>query len=249
MLLSKRPKIKDASVDTAKIKDAAITTAKIGDAQIDTAQIKDASITNAKIGVAGIDYAHIKDLDADSAYFGTSVFELGLGDELYLGRLRVNAANIAHLEVGELILEDTDGNLYKIGVDELGNVVTTLYEVQYQNISDTTKTLMSQYAIFRSDVAPAAPYVDQLWVNTSDGIIRRCISIEPTVEWVAVNAAELHTSFINAVERGLDILSTGRILVQSGGEIKVAAGGDINVDSLGEINVSAGGSINVAASA
>lgn len=242
-------KIKDAAVETAKIKDAAIETAKIKDAAVDTAKIKDASITNAKIGIAGIDYAHIKDLDAESAYFGTSVFSLGLGDELYIGRLRVNAANIAHLEVGELILEDTNGDLYKIGVDELGNVVTSLYEVQYQNISSSTKTLMSQYAIFRGDAAPETPYVTQLWISTIDGIIRRCTSIDPTVEWVTVNAAELHTSFISAVEHGLDILSTGRILVQSGGEIKIAGGGDINVDSLGEINVSAGGAINVATNA
>ncbi|MDD4279379.1 MAG: hypothetical protein PHX74_06550 [Candidatus Sumerlaeales bacterium] len=242
-------KIFDAAITTVKINDAAITNAKVGEAAIDTANIKDASITNAKIGVAGIDYAHIKDLDAESAYFGTSVFELGLGDELYMGRLRVNAANIAHLEVGELILEDTNGDLYRIGVDAFGNVITTLYEVQYQNISDSTKTLMSQYTIYKGDSAPLTPYVGQLWVNTVDGIVRQCTAIDPTTVWQTINAAELHTSFINAVEKGLDILSTGRILVQSGGEIKIAGGGNINVDSMGEINVSAGGSINIAASA
>jgi hypothetical protein len=242
-------KIKDAAIVTAKILDAAITTAKIGEAQVDSANIKDAAITNAKINSAGIDYAHIKDLDAESAYFGTSVFELGLGDELYIGRLRVNAANIAHLEVGELILEDDNGDLYKIGVDEFGNVITSLYEVQYQNIANTTKTLMSQYTIYKGASAPATPYVGQMWISTYDDIIRRCTSIDPTVEWQTVNSAELHTSFISAVEKGLDILSTGRILVQSGGEIKIASGGDINVDSLGEINVSSGGSINVASAA
>lgn len=242
-------KIKDAAIESAKIKDAAITNAKIGEAAIGSANIQDAAITNAKINSAGIDYAHIKDLDAESAYFGTSVFELGIGDELYIGRLRVNAANIAHLEVGELILEDANGDLYKIGVDEFGNVVTSLYEVQYQNIADATKNLISQYTIYKGASAPASPYVGQMWISSYDDIIRRCISIDPTVEWQTVNSAELHTSFINAVETGIDILSTGRILAQSGGEIKIAGGAAINVDALGEINISAGGSINVESAA
>lgn len=240
--------LQDGTVPTAKINElsvlvAQIAVAEIGAATIDFAQIDNVVITNAHIDNAGIDYANIKDLDVDSAYFGSQVFELGLGESLYMDRLRVNAANIAHLEVGELVLEDAEGNLYKIGVDESGDVVTTLYEVGYQNIADTTKELMSQYTVYRGETAPSTPYVGQLWVNTATEIISRCTAVIPDVTWEPIKANELHTSFINAVETGLEILSTGLIDVKSGGNININNGGNINVDSMGNIIFSAGGKI------
>lgn len=241
---------KDGSIPFAKVQElsaqvAQIALAQIAVADIDFAQIKNVVIDNAHISNAGIDYAKIKDLDAQSAYFGSQIFELGVGDSLYMGRLRVNAANIAHLEVGELILEDADGNLYKIGVDEHGNVVTSLYEVQYQNIGETAKNLMSQYTIYRGDTPPSTPYVGQLWVNTATDIISRCVAVLPDVIWEPIKANELHTSYINAVERGLEILTTGVIDVKSGGSINIDSGADINVDSMGSINIEAGGNINL----
>ena len=243
--------LQDGSVPFLKIRElsaevARIALAEIAVADIEFAQIKNVVIGNAHIGTAGIDYAHIKDLDAESAYFGSQIFELGLGDSLYMGRLRVNAANIAHLEVGELILEDANGDLYKIGIDEFGDVVTSLYEVGYQNIATTTKNLMSQYTVYRGATAPESPYVDQLWVKTDTDIIYRCTALLPTVVWEPVKANELHTSYINAVETGLEILSTGKIDVKSGGAININNGGDINVDSMGDINIANGGKINVA---
>ncbi|EXD82509.1 phage tail family protein [Acinetobacter baumannii 947299] len=53
--------IATASIKSAHIKDAAITTAKIADAAIDTAKIKDAAITNAKIADLTVDTIKIKD--------------------------------------------------------------------------------------------------------------------------------------------------------------------------------------------
>jgi len=52
--------IRNASITTAKITDAAITTAKIANASIDTAKMQDASITSAKIGVAEVDTLRIR---------------------------------------------------------------------------------------------------------------------------------------------------------------------------------------------
>lgn len=244
--------IQDGTIPVGKVHElsaeiARIALAEIEAAEIDFAQIKNVVINNAHISNAGIDYAKIKDLDAASAYFGSQIFELGLGDELYIGRLRVSTANIAHLEVGELILEDDNGDLYKIGVDNDGNVVTTLYEVQYQNISSTTKSLMSQYTIYRGTSAPSTPYVGQLWVNTSTDIIHRCVAVTPAVVWEPVKSSELHTSYVNAVETGLEILSTGKIDIKNGGNININSGGNLNVDAMGNINISSGGKINVTA--
>jgi hypothetical protein len=60
-------KIKDAAITTAKIANAAITTALINDAAITSAKIADASITNAKIQDAAITTAKIADAAIDSA--------------------------------------------------------------------------------------------------------------------------------------------------------------------------------------
>ncbi len=243
--------LKDGSIPSIKIKEldadiARIALAQIQTAEIEYAQIKNVNITTADIKNANIDYARVKDLDADSAYFNTEVFQLGVGGELYIGRLRVRAANIDFLQVGQLVLEDDDGNLHAIGVDADGNMTTKPYEVQYQNISDNAKGLMSEYTIFRGATPPSTPYVGQLWVNTTTEIISRCTQTQPTVKWEPVKASELHTSFIEAVEKGLNILSTGEINILGGGNLNIKSGGNLNVDAMGSVKVASGGKIELA---
>jgi hypothetical protein len=226
-------KIADAAITTAKVQDAAIETAKIKDAAIETAKIKDLNVTDAKISTAGISYAKVKDLTA-----GTAIFSTGISDELYINRLYVTAANIAHLEVGELVYKDGDGNLWKIGVNGEGDVTATAVEVEYQNMSDAALLNISEYVVYKGTTAPATPYVGQLWINTTTGITYRCTVISPSATWEVVKAGELHTSYISAVATGLEILSTGSITVKSGGGIVFESNGALELRSGSAVNIS-----------
>ena len=60
-------------LDTAFIRDATITGAKIGNAEIDSAKIADAAITEAKIGAAAIAAAHIQDAAITNAKIGNVI--------------------------------------------------------------------------------------------------------------------------------------------------------------------------------
>jgi len=58
-------------VETAAIKDAAVTSAKIGSQAVETANIKDAAVTSAKIGSQAVETANIKDLGVTTAKLAT----------------------------------------------------------------------------------------------------------------------------------------------------------------------------------
>lgn len=225
-------KIADLAVTTAKIQDEAVETSKIKDLAVETAKIKDLAVTDAKVSNLGVSYAKIKDLTA-----GTAIFSTGVSDELYINRLYVTAANIAHLEVGELVYKDGDGNLWKIGVDGEGEVTATAVEVEYQNMSDTALLNISEYVVYKGTTAPATPYVGQLWLNTSTDITKRCTAVTPSVVWTAVKASELHTSYISAVATGLEILSSGAITIKSGGGIVFESGGNLDLASGSGVHV------------
>lgn len=225
--------IQQAAIGNAHIQDGTIENAKIADATIEGAKIKNATITDAKISSAGIDFAKIKDL-----LTGTSIFTQGIGDELYIGRLYVTAANIAHLEVGELVFRDDDGDLWKIGVDEHGDVTTTKVEVAFQNIAEEALLNISEYTVVKSSTEPSTGlYVGKLWLNTTTGIVYRCTAVTPSVEWEMVKAGELHTSYISAVERGLEILSSGVVEIKSGGTLSVKSMGNLKIEAGSDVDI------------
>jgi hypothetical protein len=180
-------------------------------------------------------HAIIKDLVA-----GTAIFSTGIGDSLYLSRLVVTEANIAALTLGNLMMQDSDGDWYKISLDENGNVQTTLVEVQSANVSQSFTADISASVIVKSDTAPGTPYVGQLWLNTTDNIVRRCTAITPAVVWAPIQASELHTSYVNAVATGLEIGSSGKIDILSGGTFSIKSLGAMSIEAGGDFNLSAG---------
>ena len=206
-----------------RLKANSITATHIGTNEIiaDSANIKSGVIENVHIGVGGIDYAKIRDLSADTAIFRTIV----AGGDVYIDRLKVAAANMTSLEVGDLILRNPDGSLHQLYVDAFGDVQTRPYDILYQNLSADALLKVSEYTVYKGLTAPTSPYVGQLWMNLTTGILLRCNAITPSVVWKDVKAGELHTSYIDAVEKGLNILTSG--------ELNILSGGDLNIKSLG----------------
>ena len=83
-------KIKDAAVTTAKIKDANVTTAKIADSNVTTAKIADLNVTTAKIAADAVTNAKIADDQIDSEHYVD-----GSIDTAHIGDLQITTGKIA----------------------------------------------------------------------------------------------------------------------------------------------------------
>lgn len=86
--------------------------AYIGVASIDEARIDVANINTAAIGSATIGTAQIKISSTDTAFIRE-----GIGGKQYIDSLAVSEGNIVSLSVGNLLLNNTDGELVRIYVD------------------------------------------------------------------------------------------------------------------------------------
>ena len=92
--------------------------AYIGVASIDEARIDVASINTAAIDSATIRAAQISISSTDTAFIRE-----GVGGKYYIDNLAVSEGNIVNLAVGNLMINDENGNLVKIKVDSSGNVI------------------------------------------------------------------------------------------------------------------------------
>ena len=94
--------------DEAYIGVASIDEARIDVANINTAAIDSATIRAAQISISSTDTAFIRE---------------GVGGKYYIDNLAVSEGNIVNLAVGNLMINDENGNLVKIKVDSSGNVI------------------------------------------------------------------------------------------------------------------------------
>ena len=130
-------KIAALAITTEKLAAGAVTAEKIGAgsitaAKIDTtdlaainATLGTASIADARIALADIDFAKVKDLNAQSAYFGQAVIQAGVANKLFIPRLSVDYAQAVSATIGDLVIQATDNNYYKLDVDLDGAVTAT----------------------------------------------------------------------------------------------------------------------------
>jgi phage minor structural protein len=94
-----------------------------------------ATISDARIDSADIGFAQIKDLVT-----GTAIITEGVGGKLYISRLNVTEANIVSLSVGELMVKGADGRLYRLGVDEEGQITNTPIQIEGADVAGSTLT-------------------------------------------------------------------------------------------------------------
>lgn len=137
-LIARIEKITAESIDTdklaaelARINEAFIKNADIDWAEIGNLSAEIAKVTNATIKTTDIDWAQIKDLVTDQA-----IITEGVGGKLMISRLAVTEANIVSLTTGELVVKGEDGSFYALSVDENGNVITTLKQIDNADVKD-----------------------------------------------------------------------------------------------------------------
>ena len=203
-----------ANIAQAQIARAQITSAQISDLQAAVAKIFSASIGNADIG-----FAQIKDLIAQRA-----IITEGVGGQLYIARLAVTEANMVSLSVGELMVKGADGRFYTVGVDENGNVKTTLKQVENSDIAD--RTIHGTEKLIEGSITAQVLNAQSIFGDSA--IIRKLIAANLDVD--TLFAREATIAALNAVDiRGNEYLKLsveGKSTVYRGA--KPPAGGNAN---------------------
>lgn len=151
-------KIGLAAIDRTKIGKAAIGEAEIDEAAVGRIHIKDGAIEDVHIGTAGIDYAKLKDLAA-----GTAIIRDGIGGRLIIDRLAVSEANIVSLTAGQLIVQGTSGALYRLTVDEQGEIITELRQIGNNDIKNVS--LNAGEKLIKSSITADLLNVQQIFAS------------------------------------------------------------------------------------
>lgn len=131
-------KISAGAVTADKLDAGAVTADKISATDITAinAKLGVADIARAEIGVADINYLQVKDLTAGSAFLGQAVIQEGLANKLFIPRLSVAYAQMVSATIGDLVIQATNDNFYKIDVDMAGNVTATQVTPSAEEIED-----------------------------------------------------------------------------------------------------------------
>lgn len=172
-----KAQIESADIDWANIHTLSAVIADIAQARIDSAKITSAQITDlnasvaeiaqAQIAAADIGFGQIKDLVA-----GNAIITQGVSGQLYISRLAVTEANMVSLSVGELIIKGSDGGFYALGVDEAGNITTTLKQIGNSDVADMS--INAGEKIIEGTITAATLNVNDIFADSA--IIRELIA-------------------------------------------------------------------------
>ena len=198
----------------ANITKATIETAEINWASINELNAAIATLVQANIGTADIDYARIKDMITD-----TAIITQGVGGELYIGRLAVTEANMVSLTTGELVVKGEDGHFYAVSVDAGGNIVTTLKQLNNDDVQDLS--INAGEKLIEGSVTAACLNAQEIFADNA--IIRKLI------------AANLDVDSLFAREAFINLLRTSKIVGDK--SITMLAGEVDNLDRLSNIEV------------
>ncbi|SKA89737.1 phage minor structural protein, N-terminal region [Clostridium sp. USBA 49] len=177
-------KIKNVSIGTTDIQDAAITSAKIGNAQITTTHITDGAITNAKIANATIDTANIKDGAINNAKIATAT---------------ISTANIADGAITTAKI--ADGNITNA---KIANATITGAKIANATI-ETAK--IKNGAITTALIGTGAVQTAQI----ADGSITDAKIVSLTAN--KLTAGTIDASNINVINLKADNITTGALTI------------------------------------
>jgi len=138
------------------------------------AKLGTADIADARIAVADINFAQVKDLDAQSAFFGQAIIQTGVANKLFIPRLSVDYAQIVSATVGDLVIQATNDNYYKLDVDMDGKVTATQVtpsaaEIAAGHTSDGrtiyTATELTASELNTTDIYASHALIDKITAN------------------------------------------------------------------------------------
>lgn len=198
---------------------ADITKATIETADIDWASINElnaaiATLVQANIGTADIDFARIKDMVTD-----TAIITEGVGGQLFISRLAVTEANIVSLTTGELVVKGDDGHFYSLSVDAKGNVVTTLKQLNNDDVQDLS--INAGEKLVEGSVTAACLNAREIFADNA--VVRQLI------------AANLDVDTLFAREAFINLLRTSKIVGDK--SIEMLVGETDNLNRLSNIEV------------
>ena len=94
-------KIKDANVTTAKIADGAVTGSKIAANAVETVKIKDANVTTAKIATGAVETAKIKDANVTTAKIADGAVTAGKLASGAVETVKIKDANVTTAKIAD----------------------------------------------------------------------------------------------------------------------------------------------------
>lgn len=159
------------------------------------------------IGVAKIDYAQIVDLHANSIFTDT-----GLAGKFRINGLEVTQAQIVDLIVSSFRLVSEDGKVYKVSVDENGELVTEFLEDQDEWFKDGK--IPDGYSAIASSLTVGDVTAGRLYVSGAADIMKL------TAKYLTADSAWIYELF--AQEAFIHALTTSKIL--GGNSLEIIAG-------------------------
>ncbi|MFV9511801.1 phage tail spike protein [Tepidibacillus sp. LV47] len=179
-------KIKNVSIGTTDIQDAAITSAKIGNAQITTAHITDAAINNAKIATAAVDTANIKDAAITNAKIANAAIDSAKIADASITTAKIvdgsiTNAKIANAAIDNAKIADASISTAKIQTGAITTALIGTGAVQTAQIADGSITDAKIVSLTANKIT--AGTIDANTVNIvnlkADNITTGALTIQP----------------------------------------------------------------------
>lgn len=150
----------------------------------------------AQIGVAKIDYAQVVDLFSERIFSDT-----GIAGKFRINNLEVTQAQIVDLIVNSFRIVDRDGNVYRVYVDNNGDLATELIEDQDGWGSDGS--VPEGYSPIASSMTVGDVTAGSLYVSGAADIMKL------TAKWLAADSAWIN--HLTATAAFIDAITTSKI--------------------------------------
>lgn len=217
-------RIENATIGTAQIADASITTAKIANAAVGTAKIADASITHAKIGTAAVGTANIETGAITTALIGTGAVETA-----QIADGSITDAKIVSLTASKLTAGTIDASVIAVNNLTADNITAGTINGQRIPVLGTEK--LADGAVTGDKVAQNAITADKIVSGavTAEKIAASAVTANKIAS-NAVTAGKINAGAITTEKLAANAVTASKIAALDGA-LSIVSGGALNVQS------------------